>query len=235
MSGVVIPADRPVRSAPYELHSGDALTQAEFHQRYLRDDRELPIELVEGIVYMASPVGRQHARYRVNLGHLLGHYEAFTKGVAATADGTVILDSRNEVRPDGALIVLPEFGGQTTLASGEYTKGPPEWVAEIAHSSISIDLHRKKAAYQRAGVHEYFVLSVADQTVHWFNFRARRPIVADESGVMRSRVFPGLWIDVPALLNHKARPMIQALNAGLASPEHKDFVDRLAVARKKTR
>ena len=54
----------------------------------------------------------------------------------------------------------------------------------------------------------------------------------DRQGVARSRVFPGLWIDVPALLA-RGRRLCAAVQEGLASPGHAAFVKRLEKARKR--
>ena len=209
------------------LHSGDLLAQEEFHRRYLSEKRDLKLELIDGVVFMASPVGAAHGRYQARLVHLLSHYESFTAGAAAVSEATVILDSGNEVRPDAALLLLPDSGGKTGLTEEGYITGGPEWVGEVAHSSVAIDLHRKKAAYQRAGVLEYCVVCVAEQKIEWFHFKSRRRITPDSQGVLRSRVFPGLWINGPALLANAGRPLIATLEAGLASPEHADFLRRL--------
>ncbi len=45
------------------LESGDRLTRAEFERRYHLTPRNVKAELIEGVVYMASPVrAARHAR-----------------------------------------------------------------------------------------------------------------------------------------------------------------------------
>lgn len=216
-----------------QLYGGDRLTQAEFHRRYLAYPKEVRFELIEGTVVMASPVGHDHARYHASLTRILGLFEMATNGVELAIDGTVILDDETEVQPDACLRVVPECGGQTTLTrKGRYLQGAPEWVGEIAHSSVAIDLHQKKSAYHRAGVHEYFVLCVAEQEIHWFNFKSRRQILPDDHGVHRSRVLPGLSIDGPALLARDGRRLSQTMSDGLNSREHVEFVSRLQAVRR---
>ena len=53
----------------------------------------------------------------------------------------------------------------------------------------------------------------------------------DESGLYRSKVFPGLWLDPAALIRGDTPAMQAALQRGLASPEHADFVARLKAGR----
>src|SRR5207248_1064793 len=114
-----------------------------------------------------------------------------------------------------------------------YYTGPPELVAEIAHSSRAIDMNQKREDYERAGVPEYLVLSVRERELQWFHFPSRRMIRPDRQGVARSRVFPGLWIDVPALLGRDGRRLTAAVQEGMASRAHAAFVKRLEKARKR--
>jgi hypothetical protein len=49
--------------------------------------------------------------------------------------------------------------------------------------------------------------------------------------LIKSRVFPGLWLDAPALLRGDLARVLGVLGEGIASAEHADFVKRLAGAR----
>jgi hypothetical protein len=49
----------------------------------------------------------------------------------------------------------------------------------------------------------------------------------NRNGVWKSRVFPGLWIDGPALLAHDAARLLATAQQGLATPEHAAFARRL--------
>jgi hypothetical protein len=51
--------------------------------------------------------------------------------------------------------------------------------------------------------------------------------------VARSRVFPGLWLDVAALLRQDSRRLREVAEQGLASRAHAAFVRRLEAARRK--
>ncbi|MFN0056808.1 MAG: Uma2 family endonuclease [Planctomycetales bacterium] len=233
MPSVLRPA--PNRPLPplLELQSGDRLTQAEFHRRYAAYPDEAHFELIEGMVVMASPARIRHGEYQAALVFALTYFKGATPGLAVADNATVILSQRSEVQPDVCVRFLADAGGQTQVSSDEYILGGPEWVGEVAHSSASIDLHQKKLAYQRGGVHEYLVLSVEEQELHWFHFKSRRKIIADSTGIFRSRALPGLWIDGPALLECDTKRLIKTLDAGLASPEHAEFVRGLKSARRR--
>ena len=149
---------------------------------------------------MASPLRRSHGRRHSQLGSILQRYSEETQGVETLDNVTTILGEESEPQPDLALRILSEYGGQSRETADDYVEGPPELVAEVAHSTRAIDLHQKRLDYQQAGVREYLVLCIEGPELIWFGFRSRGRIVPDGDGVCRSRVFPGLWIDAPALL-----------------------------------
>jgi Uma2 family endonuclease len=212
--------------------SGDRMTQADFHRRYQHYPDDAKFELVGGIVYMASPTRIAHGEHGATLGTVLGLYAISTPGVVASGDATCILGEESEPQPDHLLRILRECGGRSWVDDDEYLRGPPEWVGEIAYSSRAIDLNQKKDDYQRAGVCEYLVHSLEDRTLHWFDFVAHNRIRPSRDGVLRSRVFPGLWIHEEALLSRNGTRLVEVLNKGLASRAHAVFVRRLARARK---
>jgi hypothetical protein len=91
-------------------------------------------------------------------------------------------------------------------------------------------MHQKKGNYQRAGVREYVVVCIEERQLYWFNFKTRRLIRPDSRGIYRSLVFPGLWLDEPALLARKSPRIARIVRQGLKSPEHAAFVKRLQTA-----
>ncbi len=214
-----------------DLCNGDQLRQPEFHRRYealVDDDR---YELIGGVVYMASPLGLPHGTCHTRLSLVLSHYQAATPGIEHADNTTVILGEESEPQPDSLLLILPEYGGQTRLHRKKYILGAPEFVAEVAHSTRAIDLHQKKADYQRGGVKEYLVVCLEEQELHWFSFKPRKMITPDKVGIYQSRIFPGLWIDGPALLARDSSRLLKIVEQGLASSEHAAFVERLQAAR----
>ena len=182
---------------------------------------------------MASPARWRHGTYNFELAAVLGLYKSATSGVEGGSDATTILGEESEPQPDQALRLLPEYGGRSRLNEGEYVQGPPEWLGEIAYSRKDIDLGVKRLDYERAGVVEYMVVCVAEQELHWFHFPSGNIIKPDRQGIYRSRVFPGLWIDGPALLACNSKQLAKVLRQGLASPGHARFVKRLQAAYRK--
>ncbi|MEH2212881.1 Uma2 family endonuclease [Nostoc sp.] len=213
------------------LENGDKLTRYEFERRYNATPNLKKAELTEGIVYImpAALRFRSHGQPHGWILTWLGTYEAATSGVALGVEPTVRLDLDNEPQPDAVLLIVPEAGGQTRLSEDDYIEGAPELVVEIAASSAAIDLHGKKQAYRRNGVKEYIVWQVLDQKLTWFSLEQGEylELVADNEGILRSRVFPGLWLVATELLAGNMQGVLKVLQTGLQSAEHGDFIHKL--------
>jgi Uma2 family endonuclease len=224
------PAEAPGNGAIPPLENGDRLTRAEFERRYDAMPGLKKAELIEGEVYMPSPVRHGgHSHPHTRLVTWLGTYETDTPGVEAGDNGSIRLDLDNEPQPDGYLIIRPEYGGQARISADDYIEGAPELVGEIASSSVSYDLGKKLNAYRRNGVREYVVWRVLDRQVDWFVNREGRfePMPPAADGILRSAVFPGLWLDPAALVRGDKARVKAVLQGGLDSPEHATFVARL--------
>jgi hypothetical protein len=50
--------------------------------------------------------------------------------------------------------------------------------------------------------------------------------------MFKSSVFPGLWLDAPALLQGDGRQVMATLQQGLETPEHAAFVQQLQARRR---
>ncbi len=211
------------------LCNGDRMKQPEFHRRYESYPEGVRAELIGGVVYMSPPVYMPsplrwlHGALHNRLGLVLGLYQAGTTGVEAGDNATILLGERNEPQPDLGLRVLPEYGGRSRTTEDDYVEGPPELLAEIAHSSRAIDMNQKRDDYAQAGVLEYLVLCVEERELHWSHFPSRRMVRPDRKGVARSRVFPGLWIDVAALLERDGPRLGGPCTAGLANTGPRGF------------
>lgn len=78
------------------LASGDRLTRAEFERRYEATPEKFKAELIEGIVYVVSPVRAFHGNPHFNLITWLGVYSAATSGTSGADNTTTRLDLDNE-------------------------------------------------------------------------------------------------------------------------------------------
>ena len=215
------------------LEQGDRLTRDEFERRYEAMPEVKKAELIEGVVYMPSPTRiEQHGGPQVDVDTWVGTYRAATPGTKAGGNSTVRMDLDNEPQPDSLLMIESSLGGQAEIDDDGYVAGGPELIIEIAASTSSYDLHDKKNAYRRNGVREYVVWRVTDEALDWFVLRQGQyePLQPDEAGLLRSEVFPGLWLDPEALVRRDMATVLRRLQEGLTSPEHAEFAERLAEA-----
>ncbi len=212
------------------LESGDRLTRHEFERRYLAAPHIKKAELIEGVAYVASPLRfQQHAEPHSRLHGWLWTYQISTLGLRLGIEPTIRLDLDNEPQPDAVLLIDENAGGRSRLGDDGYLEGAPELVAEIAASSAAYDLYDKKTAYRRNEVKEYIVWQVLEQKLDWFILRdgVYESLIADDTGIIRSEVFPGLWLAVSGLLAGDMTQVLSVLQAGLNSPEHAAFVKQL--------
>ena len=232
-------ARRPVRPvaaavvAPPPLESGDRLTRHEFERRYDAMPHVKKAELIEGVVYMPTPVHLSHGKSHSWVIGWLMVYRAATPGVEIGDNATVRLDQDNEPQPDALLRLDEALGGQSRISPDDYIAGAPELIAEVAATSASYDLHDKLNVYRRNEVQEYIVWRTYDQELDWFHLHEGRyvSLEPDDAGVIRSVVFPGLWLHVSALLAGDLAQVLAELQKGLASDEHRAFVEQLSKTR----
>ena len=220
-----------VKTEVEPLVAGDKLSWDEFIRRWEGVPEMERAELIGGIVYMPSPVSLPHAKMTNWVGYWLLHYEIHTPGCECGANATWRMGDDGP-QPDEFLRILPAHGGQSDMER-VYPRGAPELLVEVSLSSEDYDLHQKKDLYEAAGVCEYVVVLPREREVRWFRLTDRKFAIQsankneDARGVIKSAVFPGLWLDVPALLAGRTKEVLSTLQEGLASDEHAEFVRRL--------
>ena len=212
------------------LENGDRLTRLEFETRYQKMTHVKKAELIEGIVYMGSPLRiNKHGEPHADIMGWLTVYKAFTPNVQTGDNATVRLDPENEPQPDALLRI--EKGGQSIISEDGYVEGAPELIVEIAASTVSIDLHDKLKAYRRNQVQEYVVWRVDDNEIDWFRLKDEKYIKlqADENGIIKSEIYPGLWLDVTALLKGDLVKVLDVLKQGIDTPAHTNFCQKISI------
>jgi len=221
----------PVATAP-ELVTGERMDVEEFLRRW----DELPelknAELIDGVAYVSSPVSLEPGDLDTLIHMWLAYYAQATPGCRAGSNSTwLMLDSAPQ--PDAALRILPAYGGLSrvrTRRKKRYSAGAPELAVEVCLASTDVDFGPKRKLYQRAGVQEYITIEALLERIIWrvldenhvYSFQ-----LTTDDGILRSRVFPGLWLDVAAFWANDGAKMLAALNAGIASEDHQRFVGRL--------
>ena len=187
--------------APVSLETGDHLTRDEFHRRYLARPDIRRAELIDGVVYVPSPLrGDYHGEPHGFVMHWLGHYRLSVPGLRCMDSTTLLLDGNVEVQPD-AMLWRPVDGGPYLNERG-FVVGPPQLIVEVSASSASYDLYEKKEAYRRNGVPEYVVWRVLNDAIDWFRLQDGRYVLIepDADGLIGSEQFPGLKLHVASML-----------------------------------
>lgn len=206
------------------LEQGDRLPRSEFLRRYAAMPPKIKAERIEGIVHMpaAAVTAEFHGQPHAHVMGWLCLYEALTPGVVAADNSTVALDIDNDPQPDACLRILASHGGATRLNEEGYIEGSPELIVEVTASTLSFDLGAKLNAYRRNGVREYIVLRTYDGELDWFVLRdgQYQRQSADDQGIFRSQVIPGLWLKAEALMAGKIAEVLAVLQQGTASAEH---------------
>jgi Putative restriction endonuclease len=198
------------------LENGDRLSRQEFERRYTASNIK-KAELIEGIVYVASPLRfTSHGKPHSQIVGWLVTYQSVIAGLEVGIEPTVRLDNDNEPQPDA---VLFRIGGNAQIDVDGYITGAPELIAEIAASTVSYDLHSKKNAYERNGVKEYIVWRTLDRQIDWFILEngKYKNLESDATGIIRSREFTGLWLNVNAILSNDMSAVLKTLQTGMAS------------------
>ena len=224
-------APPPIRSTAEPippLRAGDRLRWEEYIRRYEAMPEEFRAELIAGEVEVRMNAARVrvHGRPHRLMETWLGTYEARTPGVEGATAPTVRLTDIDGPEPDSVLRLLPECGGNSIETANDYISGAPEFLAEIGASTASRDLNAKRERYRLAGVREYVVFAPLRNQLFWFmrndagDYDRVRP---RRGGRLRSRAFPGLWLNVPALIALDFAAVLDTLAEGLASEEHAAF------------
>lgn len=130
------------------------------------------------------------------------------------------LDADNEPQPD-ALLRKESDLEQPLAEAKKYIETAPELIVEVAASSVSYDLFDKKNVYQRNGVQEYVVWQLYENQLDWFLLQAGHYVhlTPDDDGILRSRVFPGLWLAVDDLLAGNLAQVLATVQQGVQTDQ----------------
>lgn len=219
--------------APEGLANGDNLSREEFMRIWEQLPNLKKAELIEGVVYMPSPLKMNHGLSDNRIAYWLTTYSLATPFTQCAGNVTWHM-LKSAPQPDQFLRLLPEGGGQSQV-KGDYPAGAPELAIEVTDSTASYDLHQKRKLYQEAGVQEYLVVVLRKPEIRWHKLVANeyQLLAPDSGGVMRSGVFPGLWLHGTAFLKSDMIAVMATLQEGLRSAEHAEFVKMLEARKPK--
>ncbi len=207
------------------LREGDRLTREEFMRRWEAMPDLKFAELIGGIVHMPSPYSHTHGNFQLRLSGWLFLYLQATPVCDALSTATWLMSKEDVPQPDLALKILTEHGGQSRI-EGEYAAGAPELIVEISYTTSTRDSGVKLRLYERSGVLEYLIVRPKKQLVIWRELieGEYRELVAGQDGILRSRVFPGLWLDTAALWKGDLVRLAAVVQQGMATAGHAEFL-----------
>jgi Uma2 family endonuclease len=162
-------------------------------------------DLIEGVIYMASPDGIESNRLSKWLLGVTDDYamekdlgECFMLRVAFR------LDNKNAPEPDIGLVSKSRLH----LVKKGHIAGPPDASFEIVSpESIERDYVKKRNQYEKFGVQEYWIIDPMQEslTVLRLNRRGKYQQVSAKDGIYYSEVIEGFWLD-PNWLWQSPRP-----------------------------
>lgn len=185
---VVTPADHVVGPAQGEWTYADYARIPDDGQRY---------EVIEGVLYMApAPTEPHQAANGWFVFYLIAHVQVPSLGRVYPAPFDVVLPSGATTQPDVLVVLNANFD----IITPEKIVGAPDLVVEIASpSTATYDRSKKLGAYERAGVHEYWIVDPFAHTVELLVLeqdRYRSLGVFRGAAKLPSTVVPGLPVRV---------------------------------------
>lgn len=195
------------------LITGMKMSREEFIETWDNEPNLKCAELIDGTVFVSSPVSLDHGIYESLMVAWLRAYSSKVPGWTCATNVTwYIQDSAPQ--PDVSLF----RSDVSTERRGKYPVGAPAIAVEVCVSSRDYDFGPKKALYQRAGVEEYITVETFSKTITWRTLvgGSYQNLPVDNDGIIRSRALPGLWLDVAALWREDDDALRECVRRGLA-------------------
>ena len=127
------------------------------------------IELLDGLLVVREPQGQRHA---TAVGLVRAALEkAFDRAYHLREEKPIALDERSEPEPDIAVVA----GRIRDYATAHPSR--PVLVVEVADTSLALDRLRKAGLYARAGIPDYWVVNLIDDTLEVY----RDPVAAPDT------------------------------------------------------
>jgi Uma2 family endonuclease len=123
-------------------------------------DPEERLELLDGEIFRMSPQSSWHATAVTKAGQFA--HQIFRRGYVVRIQLPLALDLHSMPEPDIAVVV-----GEVD----DYRDAHPTTavlIVEVADSSLSHDRERKRRAYARAGIPEYWLINLSDYRLEIF-------------------------------------------------------------------
>jgi Uma2 family endonuclease len=175
-------------------------------------------DLINGVIYMASPENTDANELFMWLGALMNGYARRKR--LGKVYGTRVAFRINDVNSPE-----PDLGFVRTdrlhLVHRGFVEGPPDLAVEIVSpDSIDRDYRSKREQYRRAGVGEYWIVDEIEQEVTLLRLGSRRTYreVRPRKGVLQSEILAGFWVRLEWLWQAPLPDPLDTLAEVLAVP-----------------
>ena len=186
------------------------LLTAEDFMEWLEPGRSA--DLIDGEIFMHSPVSIRHARLLNFLDRLLGAYvDRHRLGELFREEVAVRLSSRNVFQPD-----LAFYGAaRRSLIRANHVEGAPDLAVEVlSPRTADRDIGPKFAEYEQHGVIEYWILD-PETLAHRFYRRDGELLIeyAEQGSRIESQVVTGFFVMREWLDPERIPPLAASLAA----------------------
>ena len=152
-------------------------------------------DLINGVIYMASPESVEHNDLVSWFDGVLRVFLEDRRLGRVTVNRVAYrLTERDAPEPDIAIVRAER---QAIMKSGHVAGAPDLAIEIVSPDSIHRDYEEKRRQYDEAGVKEYWIIDPLDCSA---TFMVRGPSglvgVHIENNIFRSQAVPGFWIDV---------------------------------------
>ncbi len=177
-------------------------------------DEDTRAEWVDGEVVILTPAALKHQRiYKFLLFLLEVFVSKHSLGEVLSAPFLVRLPEmlRRGREPD----ILYVSNEKLPFLKETYMDGSPDLIVEITSpESLARDRGEKYVEYEAAGVKEYWLIDPDRQQAEFYRLGEKgryRNISPDASGIYRSEILPGFWLQVDWLWQEPLPPVIDCL------------------------
>jgi Uma2 family endonuclease len=157
-------------------------------------------DLIDGVIYMASPDTRRNDRLGGLIKFLMqGYTEAQGLGEVYGSRFAFELSEFRAPEPDVAFVRIERL---SLVGERRMVGGPDAAVEIVSRDSRHRDYGEKKHLYAEAGVSEYWIIDPLQQRCEFHRLNAGRYelVPLEHNRIFRSAILPGFWLDIEWLL-----------------------------------
>lgn len=169
---------------------------------YLHWSEDVRYELIDGQAYLMAPApSLDHQNVVLNLAMQVDEALDATACRVFVAPVDVLLPDAGEADEAVNTVVQPDVlvVCDSTKLDARRVRGAPDWVVEaLSPATAAYDQGPKRAAYERAGVREYWLVHPTDRVVSVYHLQDgvyAKPEVSEMAGETPVDTLPGVVID----------------------------------------